>query len=339
MEKEATAQTTLRDTLSEQFNALETPASEPVASAADTSARTDIQMKAERARDDAGRFTKKEEAAPAAPAQAAQHQEQPKPRPPRPTSWKKDYEAQWDTLDPSLAEYIHQREAEYAKGVSTYKGEADRARELTEAMASFMPDLQKHNIAPAQWITNLGNAHRTLVMGTPEQKSQMFAHLAQQYGVDLGQFTGQQTDPRLMTLAQQLQQSQSRLDNIERSWNQEREEKLNNHIAAFAADKEKHPYFDLVSPQMAQLLESGKAPDLETAYAEAVKPILAAIESSFASKQQAQEEDRQRAAAAARAKAVSTRTATPSGAVNTATAKDRRSLIAEQLDAAATGRL
>lgn len=340
MEQEAVAQTTLRDTLSQQFDALETPASEPVASAADASASPDIQQtEAERARDEAGRFAKKTEAAPAAPAQAAQQtQEQPKQRPPRPTSWKKDYESHWEQLDPSLAEYIHQREAEYAKGVSTYKNEADRARELNEAIAPFMPELQKHNIAPSQWISNLGNAHRTLVMGSPEQKVQMFAKLAQDYGVDLGQFTGQQTDPRLMTLAQQVQQYQSRIDNIERTWQQKQEQELLSHINTFASDKEAHPHFEQVKDTMAQLLESGMVPDLETAYAKAVRLNDEVWQSMQAGQQQAQESERQKAAAAARAKAVSTRTATPSGAVS-AGAKDRRSILAEQLEAAATGRI
>lgn len=342
MEQEAVAQTTLRDTLSQQFDALETPASEPVASVTDASVSTDIQpTAAERARDEAGRFAKKTEAAPAAPAQAApaQTQEQPKQRPPRPTSWKKDYESHWEQLDPSLAEYIHQRESEYARGVSTYKNEADRARELNEAIAPFVPDLQKHNIAPAQWISNLGNAHRTLVMGSPEQKAQMFAKLAQDYGVDIGQFTGQQTDPRLMTLAQQVQQYQSRIDNIERTFQQKQEQELLGHINAFASDKEAHPHFEQVKDTMAQLLESGMVPDLETAYAKAVRLNDEVWQSEQARQQQAQEAERQKAAAAARAKAVSTRTATPSGAVSSAGPKDRRSILAEQLEAASTGRI
>lgn len=340
MEQEANAGTTLRDTLSQQFDALETTASEPVAGVTDASASSDTQQTAaERARDEAGRFAKKTEAAPTAPAQQAQQtQEQPKQRPPRPTSWKKDYEAHWEQLDPSLAEYIHQREAEYAKGVSTYKNEADRARELNEAMAPFMPDLQKHNIAPSQWISNLGNAHRTLAMGSPEQKAQMFAKLAQDYGVDIGQFTGQQTDPRLMTLAQQVNQYQSRIDNIERTFQQRQEQELLGHINAFASDKEAHPHFEQVKDTMAQLLESGIVPDLETAYAKAVRLNDEVWQSEQAAKQAAQEAERQKAAVAARAKAVSTRTATPSGAVS-AGAKDRRSILAEQLEAAATGRI
>lgn len=342
MEQEAVAQTTLRDTLSQQFDALDSPASEPVASAADQSASPDSQpTAADRARDEAGRFAKKTEAAPAAPEQAAQPQAevQPKPRPPRPTSWKKDYEAQWETLDPSLAEYIHQRESEYAKGVSTYKNEADRARELNEAMAPFMSDLQKHNIAPSQWISNLGNAHRTLAMGSPQQKAQMFAKLAQDYGVDLGQYTGQQTDPRLMSMAQELQELRAQVGNTTKAWQEREQTELLSHIQKFASDKEAHPHYEQVKDTMAQLLESGMAPDLETAYAKAVRLNDDIWQSQQASQQQAQEAERQRAAAAARGKAVSVKTATPSGAVHTATPKDRRALLAEQLDAAATGRI
>jgi len=38
--------------------------------------------------------------------------------------------------------------------------------------------LQENNIAPQQWISNLGTAHKTLALGSPQEKLQMFAQLA-----------------------------------------------------------------------------------------------------------------------------------------------------------------
>ena len=107
----------------------------------------------------------------------------------RPTTWKKEYVEVWNKMQEGkpldkaefakFAEYANQRESEYKKGVSAYKAEADNARELTQAIGPFIPELQKHGIHPAAWINNLGRAHYTLANGTYEQKVQMFHRLAQ----------------------------------------------------------------------------------------------------------------------------------------------------------------
>jgi hypothetical protein len=340
MAEAAHAQTTLRDTLAEQFDALEgdsgnqavTQATQESPNLQGSVSENETASQAQRARDEAGRFAKKQEEPPLSAAEPA------KARPPRPSSWKKDYEAQWETLDPSLAEYIHQRESEYAKGVSTYRDEALRAKDLQDAMAPFMADLQQHNIAPAQWISNLGNAHKTLAMGSPQQKAQMFAKLAQDYGIDLGMFTGQQQDPRIAQMAQELNDLRAQVGNTTKAWQQREQNEILAHINQFASNKEAHPHYEQVKDVMAQLLESGIAPDLETAYAKAVRLSDDAWQAEQARQQQAQEAKLKEAAAAARSRAVSPKTATPSGAVTTG-AKDRRSQIAELVEAAGTGRV
>ena len=67
-----------------------------------------------------------------------------------------------------FAEYANQRESEYKKGVSAYKAEADNARQITDAIGPFIPELQKHGISPSAWINNLGRAHYTLANGSYE---------------------------------------------------------------------------------------------------------------------------------------------------------------------------
>ena len=77
------------------------------------------EIKSDRVRDDSGKFAKTttdEEIAPVEPIVETK---------PRPSSWKKDYEEHWGQLDPALQDYIGQREADYAKGVSTYKNQWD----------------------------------------------------------------------------------------------------------------------------------------------------------------------------------------------------------------------
>jgi len=48
-----------------------------------------------------------------------------------------------------FAEYTGNiRESEFKRGVSTYKAEADNARQLTDAINPFVPELQAQGIHP-----------------------------------------------------------------------------------------------------------------------------------------------------------------------------------------------
>ncbi len=194
-----TEQTTLRGALESAFDNVDASAIEtvqPATAATAEALRADPPAETaeeRRARDEQGRFARQEQEAkaPAIPPATAPVDEVVKP-----TTWKKEYLPMWDKLAAgqmltpeeakSFLKYQNQRETEYKTGVSTYKQEAERARELHGALEPFMPLLQQHNISPSQWIGNLGKAHQTLALGSPEQKLQTFAKLATDYGVDLG---------------------------------------------------------------------------------------------------------------------------------------------------------
>jgi hypothetical protein len=297
----------------------------------------------QRARDAQGRFAATEqevqaEAAPAAPTQEAApvvEQEQPQ-RPPRPSSWKKDYWDHWEKLDPNLAAYLSQREQEYAKGVSTYKAEYDNAKPLLDAITPFQPLLQQHNINPAQWINNLGTAHQKLVMGTPQEKLQMFAQLAQDYGVNLadvgmatqGQFP--QGLDYINPLYQQVNQLSTQLQSIQTAQQQREEAALQSEIQKYAADTQNYPYFEQAMPKMAQLLEAGLADDLPSAYKQAVKLDDEIFQSLQEMEKKRQVETNHQIAQKAKANAVSVKSSTPV-APSGSGAKDRRSMIAEAL--------
>ena len=273
-------------------------------------------------RDDAGRF--------AAPPQ----DEQPAPVPtkPRPSSWKKDYDEHWTKLDPSLQDYIAQREQEYAKGVSTYKQNWDQAAPLYEAMQPFMPLLQQNNIDPKQWISNLGNAHRMLAQGSDDEKLRMFAQLATDYGVPLGALTGQQSgiDPQFSHLAQKLGQMENRWSQFEQQREQQENAALQNDISAFS---QKAPYFEQVRETMAGLLQSGVAQDLQSAYDKAIRLHDDIWQQQQAEQAKAAAEQNQQKVAQARAKAVSPRSSSPTGMTSGGNGKKSlRDMLAEQID-------
>lgn len=262
----------------------------------------------------------------------------------RPTTWKKEYLPIWDKLTTGqqlsseeaikLAEYSNQRESEYKKGVSTYKAEADRARELIQVLDPIMPELQKNNIHPAQFVNNLARAHMVLAQGSQEQKIEMFHRLAQDYGIQLNQAGQlQPQDAYTRQLMEQLNRVNQEVGVIKSRYEEEENSRLVNEIEKHRADSENYPFFDEVRETMAQLLEQGLASDLKTAYAKAVRlnddvwqkqeeRLLQAKTKQVAKQQQV---------AKAKAKAVSPRSVTPNNVVATSDKKDRRSALSEAM--------
>lgn len=338
-------ETTLRDDLAAAFDEIEAAPAEGVKAAeipGDTAAE-----KSERARNEKGQFTKAEQEAADKAAKADATAETPpievKPKYTRPSTWRKETHGIWDKLNKGeqltveeidlMAQEAIKRDQDFAKGVSTYKHEAERAKELWGAIEPFMPDLQQNNINPSQWIQNLGNAHRTLALGSPVQKLQMFQQLAQSYGVPLQALLPQQQQgadgqpvqsgglsPEYLQiinpLFEQVNQLRGQLNSYQTQQQQATQAQLNANIAKFATDK---PHFEQVRETMAQLLESGLADDLDDAYQAAVRHPR--HDDIFQAMQQQQSEEKARKdaeakaneAARARKSAVSTRSTTPTG--------------------------
>jgi hypothetical protein len=274
----------------------------------------------------------------------------------RPTTWKKEYVEVWNKMQEGkpldkaefakFAEYANQRESEYKKGVSAYKAEADNARQLTEAIGPFVPELQQQGIHPVAWINNLGRAHMILSKAPYDQKVQMFHRLAQDYGIQLNQDAVQMpeqayVDPYQQQLMQQLQATQQQVQQLSAIREQEENARLTNEISRVSSDRERFPHFEMVREDMAQLLERGLAPNLETAYAKAVRMNDEAykLEQEKLLKSASTQASKAQQVAKAKATAVSPRSVTPSGQVSKSDAKDRRSLLMANLADAEGGRV
>jgi hypothetical protein len=287
-------------------------------------------------------------------AESEQPEEQPEVSDiPKPTTWKKDLLPLWDKIakgetltkeeSKKHLEYLNQRENEFKKGVSVYKAEAERAKALEEAITPFVPELQAQGIHPAAWINNLGRAHMILTKAPHEQKVQMFHRLAQDYGVNLNQINEPQqpVDAYTQQLMQQLYQVNQEVSTIKGRFEQEEQARLNNEIERVRSDRERFPHFDMVREEMAQLLELGKAQDLETAYAKAVRMNDEAfrLEQEKLLSNATKQASKAQQVARAKATAVSPKSVTPNGTQAKVEAKDRRSLLMAQMTEAESGRL
>jgi len=271
----------------------------------------------------------------------------------RPSTWKKEYVNIWDKMEKGeqidkedfvkFAEYANQRESEYKKGVSTYKAEADRAKSYENAIAPYADNLQRRGIQPTQYIENLVRAEQILSNAPYQQKVQAFQKLASDYGIQLngnGQVT--QLDPYTQQLMNQLNMVNQEVSSIKGRFAQEENQRLMGEIERVRSNVEKFPHFDVVREEMAQLLELGKAQDLETAYKKAVRmnDDVWEIEQDRLLKDAKQSSIKAQQVAKAKAAAVSPKSTTPSGKVsNPEDKKDRRSLIADQLGEAMSRRV
>lgn len=274
------AENTLRDTISglvdqaENGQTIELPTAEPTTSPepsvtvpTEGSETPSAGRTANRLRDESGRLLPGTK-----PVEPVVATEPAVPRPQRPSSWKKEHWDDWEKLDPKVASYIHQRESEYAKGVSTYKQEFDQAKPLLDAIAPHRELIQQHGIDPGKQIDKYFQIHKSLALGTDDQKLAVFKQLAEDYKIPVQNLFTQQNgqlyyNPQVQ--AYQPPQPQVDVTKIVEQKIAEREstQALQNFMnAKDSAGNPAYPHFDRVRGSMAQLLEAGKATDLEHAY-------------------------------------------------------------------------
>ena len=307
------------------------------------------EQRLERIRDDKGRFAegKAEAKAESKPLPIAAPEAAPAvERAPRPASWKPGYQADWDALTPRQQAYVNQRDTERDTSFKSFKERFDAQQPFIEAVQPFLPELQKHNIRPEQWITNLGRAHHTLATGDGQTKLQMFAKLAQDYGVPLQalydtnfaqQFVQQTVQP-------QAPQAPDIGLMIEKKWSEIQTKKTIEDFTA-AQDASGHPlypHFETVKADMALLLDAGKARDLKTAYDMSLRLHDDLFAAQQAEKSRASEASRleaqRKAVAVAKGSAVSVRSATPAS-TGAAPKGTRREVLSDAWDSAMAGRV
>ena len=280
-----------------------------------------------------------DEAQPEVIAEPVTTQESPEPAPEPPVwerppaSWKKDYHEAWQTADPKLKEYAWQREEEMKAGVQPLLTKAQFADQMQQAIEPYMQNIRGLGIEAPQAVKALMEADNVLRHGSPQQKQQYFAQLAQQYGINMGEVQIPPTDPNFYNIQNELAQVRGEVLN----WKQQQEvaqnQALLNEITQFQTKAE---YFEEARPTMIQLLNSGVAKDLDDAYQKAVRldnELFTKQQQSQQAKTEAEKrEASNKAAKAARAAAVSVKSSTPGAATKT-NAQDRRSLLAESFDA------
>lgn len=337
----------IRDTIA---NAIENHVPEPTTTEASVQQVTE-NVEKDRSRDEQGRFSKTEQQKTEDKTTVTTTPEKPKLQ--RPSSWKKDYWGHYDKLTAGqqltpeeayqLAEYVSQREQEYAKGVSTYKTEWDKAKPYLDSMQSIAPLIQQQGIDTSTWLRSAQDVYRAFMTGNPQQKLGTLFQLAAQYQVPIEEIFDQSEDGRWYLNTQKFQSVNTPVPAQQpdvRKTVQEilQEERANEQVRAFTGEKEKYPHVEQVRETMAGLLRAGLVEDLQSAYQAALRmPQHAELFESI-QRQQREEDERkkreesERLAKEARAKTISPRSSTTVANGKMEKGKGIRSIIEDAMN-------
>lgn len=186
-----------------------------------------------------------------------------------PGSWKPAAREKWAGLDPEVRAEIYRREAEVSRGLNQYQTDAKFGRELQDTIKPFEHTMRAAGVEPQQAIRALLETDHSLRFGTPVEKAQRVLEIMNFYGVNVDTLGAVlQGAPQPEPVDPKVAQLQARLAQLEQGTLQQQSQvaaQLKSEVESFAANPANEFYRD-VREQMATLLESGVATDLQDAY-------------------------------------------------------------------------
>ena len=261
-----------------------------------------------------------------------------------PKSLKLEMKAHWEKAPPELRQAIAQREADFERGINTYKSRDAEAKAITDLFQPYEWMLRNENATPATAIAPLLQTAALLRTGTPQQKSQAVAQMIQQFQIPLDQvashFNGQpqQQDNHYNQLAQQVQQLTQHITQSQFEAQKQNESRALSVIQQFAADPA-NAHFEAVQDRMLSLLQApnilgdtgnmSEREKLQLAYDTAIRLDPAISQQMFA--QQQQNLQAQNQAQRAKAAAVQIKGAPSAGLSTALNQTDHRAVIANAL--------
>lgn len=262
----------LRDTLTEAFDdAAPEVGTAPTAPAAEPApAEAEIAPASVEAAPDAGKVVDPNAPVPAAvPAAHAVPVELKAP-----AQWKPAVREKWNSLPREVQEEVVRREADSMRLIGSVGPKIRMADEVQGHLAPFMPKLQEQGIPPSAFIGDLFASVKSLASPNGTERAEVVANIVQAYGVDLkllDQVLTQriQAGPQDAAARRAIAQANAVIQQQRQGVAHQTELETQKALAAFAADP-KHEFLDNVRDLMADLIEAGRAKNLEDAYAAAI---------------------------------------------------------------------
>ena len=218
--------------------------------------------KASQKRDESGKFAK------ADPVEGKQEQEQQpaaeKTTKKAPSSWRKEAQEKFLTLDPVAQNEILKREEDFHRGVESYKQKASIFDQLDKVISPFAENYRSEGKNAIQAVQELFALDHGLRHGTPQQKAAVVHEIMRIAGMTpetLAQ--APKIDPNLSALEQRLNQLQAALRQRDEHTLRQQEQSLHSEISRWSQGKE---HFETVRETMAALLHAEQAENLDEAY-------------------------------------------------------------------------
>jgi hypothetical protein len=258
---------TMEDTITETLAAINARESEPQPEP-DLEAET-AEEKAERLRDEKGRFAKKDEP----PAEITETPLEPQAQAPAvvPPELQKlglrKEEAEALANNPVALNAFMRRAEEQRQGFERIRPHVELGQQMEQAMSPFMQTIQQTGLPPAEAVGRVLAAEHGFRYGNDDQRAVHALNVLQSYNIDLNRLfsiASGQHQPQV----QPLQVPQAPQPDPRDLVRQELDGYfLQQEIARSAQGKE---HFDELRPLMASLLENGAAQTLDEAYTQAL---------------------------------------------------------------------
>lgn len=187
-----------------------------------------------------------------------------------PQSWSPAAREKWSQIPDDLRKEIIRREEAAAVGVRQLNERFAPAVKFVESLGPILQEARDSGVDPTGYISSVMQTERALRTADTKGKFNVLLSLADQYGVPLREIinasVGQEVLQRGAQPGQQMTLPPELVRELEESrrWRQEQEgSRVQSEIASFSSGKE---FFEDVRGQMADLLQSGVASDLNDAY-------------------------------------------------------------------------
>lgn len=194
-----------------------------------------------------------------------------------PKSWAKETHEVWGGLPDAAKDQIELREKQFLDGLGQYKEHADIGRQFREVSQPFESMLREHGVTAPEAFQRLMGAQYRLTNGPMEQRQAAYQELGRNLGL-IQDPNAPQVDPTVKALQEQVGQLTTAVTEKQRRELADTKARVAKEVETFAADKDKHPYFDEVAEDIAILIGGGL--ELNDAYERAVwaNPVTRAKE-------------------------------------------------------------
>lgn len=191
-----------------------------------------------------------------------------------PSQWKPQVREKWNAIPREVQEEILRREGDSMRLIGSVGPKIRVADAVMDSVQPYLERLNANGVEPMSFIQDMFTTVKSLASDDARTKAEVIANIVQSYGVDVRMLdqvlTGRISMPPEVQQARQMMtrmqyQQFSQQAQVEHATTMQAERA----IVAFGADP-KHEFLEEVRDLMADLVETGRANNLEDAYSAAV---------------------------------------------------------------------